>query len=74
MNKINQVLVDILKVTKDKVTEDLGMGEVDSWDSLTHMGLIVAIEETFDIELSGDDIADMISFDAIRTIVSKYLD
>ena len=49
------------------------MDDVTIWDSLTHMNLIVAIEGELGIELSGDDIAEMTSFNAIRTAVAKYL-
>jgi len=48
------------------------MDDISNWDSLTHMSLIVAIEDEFGFEISGDDIAEMITFDAIRSIVTKY--
>jgi len=72
MEKINKVLIEVLKVSEDQVVENLGMEDVNDWDSLTHMNLIVAIENDFEIELSGDDIAEMINFNAIREIVTKY--
>ncbi|MCB9188192.1 MAG: acyl carrier protein [Flavobacteriales bacterium] len=71
--KINQVLVSTLKVTTEQAGQDLTMDDVNNWDSLTHMNLIVAIEDEFGIEMSGDDIAEMISFDAIKKTVAKYL-
>ncbi len=71
--KINQILADTLKVPLEKTTEDLTMDDVNNWDSLTHMNLIVAIEGELGIELSGDDIAEMISFNAIRSTVAKYV-
>ncbi len=71
--KINQILADTLKVPIEKTSEDLTMDDVANWDSLTHMNLIVAIEGGLGIELSGDDIAEMISFNAIRSTVAKYL-
>ena len=73
MEKINQLLADTLKISTEQASENLGMDDVSTWDSLTHMNLIVAIEDEFKIELSGDDIAEMISFDAIRSTVAKYL-
>ena len=49
------------------------MDDVANWDSLTHMNLIVAIEDEFGIEISGDDIAEMTSFESIKKIVAKYI-
>lgn len=71
--KVNDILIDVLKVPKEKIAEDLTMDDVDNWDSLTHMNLIVAIEDEFGIEMSGDDIAEMISFSSIKKTVAKYL-
>ena len=71
--KINNILVDILKVQKDITSEDLTMNDVNNWDSLTHMNRIVAIEDEYGIEISGDDIAEMISFSSIKKTVAKYL-
>lgn len=71
--KLNNILLNIFKITEDELVQDYGMEDVSNWDSLTHMSLIVAIEEDFGIELSGDDIAEMITFNAIRTTVTKYL-
>jgi acyl carrier protein len=73
MEKINQIIADSLKIPIEETKENLTMDDVDDWDSLSHMGLIVAIEEAFEIELSGDDIAEMTTFKAIRTTVSKYI-
>ncbi len=73
MEKINQLLAETLKISAEQANENLEMDDVSTWDSLTHMNLIVAIEDEFKIELSGDDIAEMISFDAIRSTVAKYL-
>ena len=72
MDEINALLAKIFKIPASEAEKDLTMNEVPSWDSLTHMDLIAAIENTFNIQRSGDDIADMLSFDAIRQTVNKY--
>ena len=71
--KINDIIKNILNVNNEDITKDLGIHDVDNWDSLTHMSLIVEIENNFNIELSGDEISEMISFGKIREILnSKY--
>lgn len=73
MDKLNRILVNNFEISDEEVLNDLGMDDISAWDSLTHMSLIVAIEDEFGIELTGDDIADMTSCDAIRNIVAKYI-
>ncbi len=72
MDKLNQILAEAFKISIENTLENASMDDISNWDSLTHMGLIVAIEEEFGFEMSGDDIAEMITFDTIRSIVTKY--
>lgn len=73
MERVDEILVAVFKLNQEQVIENMRMEDVGNWDSLTHMDLIVAIEDILKIELSGDDIADMITFDAVREIVQKYI-
>ena len=72
MEKLNHVLVDNFGLSINEVYQNLTMKDVSNWDSISHMNLIVNIEEVFKIELTGDDIAEMTSFDQIRFIVERY--
>ena len=49
----------------------LNYQDIDAWDSVGHMGLIVAIEEAFDIMMEADDIIDFSSFEKGKEILSK---
>ncbi|MCB0332934.1 MAG: acyl carrier protein [Bdellovibrionales bacterium] len=69
---LNALLVEVLRIPSDQLADELTMQDVEEWDSLRQMELIVAVEETFQIELSGDDIANMASISGIRkTVESK---
>ena len=73
MDKINKILADNLKISLDQASQNLTMRDISDWDSLSHMNLIVAIEDEFQLQLTGDEIAEMISFDNIREILKKYI-
>ena len=47
------------------------MNNSDAWDSLKHMELIVSIENKFNVELSADDIVEMIDIKRIKKILNK---
>ena len=52
--------------------EDLKYQDIDAWDSVGHMGLIAALEESFGVLLEPDDIVDLSSFEKGKDILSKY--
>ncbi len=72
-NKINDILKRVLRVSTEDLKKDLGINDVENWDSLTHMTLIVDIENELNIELTGDEIAEMTSFSRIREILNSKI-
>lgn len=47
LEKVKQILVTTLKHERFEMKDDLSAGDVDGWDSLTHMMIITEIESTF---------------------------
>lgn len=45
--------------------------DIPAWDSVGHMSLIAALEDTFDIMMDTDDIIDFNSFEKGREILAK---
>ena len=72
MIALEKLIAEVLNIPEQRVTDDMEMQTTNEWDSLKHMELIVAIEQTYGIELTGDEIADMISVRAIRTAVDRH--
>ena len=69
-SELDKIFIETLKLDPNGLSDELTMGQVESWDSLQHMDLIVAIEEHFGIMFSGDEIVDMVSVWAIRRLVA----
>lgn len=67
---MEEVLAEVLQLPAANVTDDLAMDDVDAWDSLKHMELIVALETTFDVQLTFDEIVAMRSVREIKRILA----
>lgn len=67
---LDQIFQDLFKVNPADLKNEFTMGDIELWDSLRHMELIVAVEQAFNIELSFDEIATMQSIGAIRDLVA----
>ena len=72
-DKLRDIFADALDATKDQISDTTAYSEFPNWDSVAHMALIAAIEESFDIMIDAEDVIDMSSFAKAKQIVSKYL-
>ncbi len=65
------VLSEALDTPKGEFTSETKMLDIPNWDSMSHMFLITHIEETFNIDLTAEEIADMTSVSAIESILQS---
>ncbi len=57
----------------EEETRDLKYTQIPAWDSVGHMALVAAIEESFDIMMDTDDIIDFNSFEkGMEILKDKY--
>ena len=66
--KLESLLAEILQVP---ITDDLAMKDLDIWDSLKHVELVISIERAFDIELTFDEIVAMQNVREIRRVLRE---
>lgn len=69
--KYVNAFVEALEVSAD-ILEGLKYQDIEAWDSVGHMGLVAAIEDTFDIMMDTDDIIDFNSFEKGIELLQKY--
>jgi acyl carrier protein len=61
-----------LGIDPSLVNDGLSYNSIKEWDSVAHMGLVAALEETYEIMLETDDIIDMSSVAKAKQILAKY--
>ena len=71
LEKYNNVFCENLNVTANQLA-GLKYQGVELWDSVGHMTLVAAIEDTFDIMMDTDDIIDFSSYERGQEILKKY--
>jgi acyl carrier protein len=69
--KVENLLSEVLQIPVSEITDDLTMKSVESWDSLKHMELIVSLEQSFEIQLSFDEIVAMQSVSEIKRVLRE---
>jgi acyl carrier protein len=67
--RIKNVMASVFEISAENITNDLSPDTIESWDSLKHMNLIVALEEEFKMEFSDDEIVEMMNFSLVVEII-----
>jgi acyl carrier protein len=72
MSKLEELIKDTFRVDKSDYTDDTEIIKFKEWDSMAHMFLITKLEELYNINLDGDEIASMKTVGQIRSMLKKH--
>lgn len=67
--KLVQTISTILKIEASRVTPELSQENTPQWDSLTHLRLILELEQNLGIRFRSEDIPAMTSVAAIESVL-----
>ena len=56
---LEEIFVDVFAIPHCSVVDSLALADIPSWDSMAHMMFIVRLEEDYQIQFTGDEIADI---------------
>lgn len=70
--RYESVFTTSFQVGREMLNEFLVYQSVPAWDSVGHMGMIAALEETFNIMMDTQDIIDFSSYSKGIEILARY--
>ena len=56
---LEKIFSEVFVIPEASVVDSLALSDISTWDSLAHMMLIIRLEEAYQIQFTGDEIADM---------------
>jgi acyl carrier protein len=68
-DQVKQVMGDLLDLSPDSIDESTTQDNTDTWDSLSQINLLVALEQEFNLSFEPSEIESMRSFTDILTIL-----
>ena len=67
--KILQVMSNVFEVELASLSEDSSIDNIENWDSIRHLNLILALEEEFNITIPDEEVGDLVNYRLIELIV-----
>jgi acyl carrier protein len=71
--RLSKVFQDFFDDASLQITESTTASDIDGWDSLTHINLIVEVEKQFGIRLSTGDVRGLQNIGDFITVIVKKL-
>jgi acyl carrier protein len=66
-----RLLADVTGIDRGEITPELSRSENDRWDSLNHLRLITAVEESFSVRFTMDEIEHIDSLADIERLLTE---
>jgi acyl carrier protein len=68
---LRELLADIFEISAERVTPELSMGTLDSWDSFRHLQAILAIEGEYGVQFDPQRIPELTSVALLQAELVK---
>jgi acyl carrier protein len=70
-DRVSTIVAETFAIPRDDVVGDLGYGVIESWDSVGHLDLLLALEQSFGVPMTADLIARLTSVRAIEQYLQE---
>tara|TARA_B100000745_G_scaffold215586_1_gene143255 strand:+ start:1385 stop:1612 length:228 start_codon:yes stop_codon:yes gene_type:complete len=71
MGKLEEIIANIFELDASQIKKEMTPSDIETWDSLSQLNLISAIEKEFQIKLEIDEIFTVMKIGDIYSLLSK---
>ena len=72
-DKLKEVVATVLNVDISRINANANSDTIESWDSLRHMNLVLAIEDEFGVSLPDEEAANATSYPLLVLVLQDLL-
>jgi len=69
LERVRGIAADVLQVNQGSLSAESSPQSVESWDSVQHLNLVLALEEQFGVQFEPDEMDSMKSIGAIAGVL-----
>ena len=73
LQQVKEVLSAIIDVPVEQILDGASMDDLEQWDSLAQMNLVIALEEEFEITIPDDEVGTMLSLPLIMSLLNELV-
>lgn len=72
-DRVRQIAADVFSIPADRLTRQSSPADTESWDSVQHLSLVLALEQEFNVQFEPEEMDEMKTLGHIADLVDKKL-
>jgi len=72
-NRIYSVMSTVFEIPLSMINEDSSSDTIETWDSLKHLTLILALEEEFCITIPDEEVGGLVNYKLIEITINEQI-
>jgi acyl carrier protein len=69
--RVQMVMADMFHVPVEQITEEFSPDNVEAWDSLQHLNLVLALEQEFGVQFTPEEIEQLLSAALVAELLEE---
>jgi acyl carrier protein len=69
---LEKIFSEVFAISEASVIDTLALVDIPNWDSMAHMMFIVRLEEDYQVQFTGDEIADIKTVGDTRAVLLAH--
>ena len=71
--KIKQVMSLVFEVPVESIHDVASSDNIENWDSLRHLNLILALEEEFGVSIPDEEVGNLVNYKLLELVINDIL-
>lgn len=72
-HRLQRIFTDVFALPAEHIRPETSPEMIESWDSVNHLNLVLAMEQEFDVQFTPEEIEQLLSVDAIVKLLEEKL-
>lgn len=71
LDSVRRIVSDVFEVPEEQIKAESSPDNVESWDSIHHLNLVLALEQEFGVQFTPEEIEQLLSVELIVALVDE---
>lgn len=72
-DRIKRTMSAVFEVPEASINEESSIDNIDNWDSLRHLNLILGLEEEFEVSIPDEEVGNLMNYKLIELVIHDQL-